>query len=258
MSKPQNNIHPEAIIGKNVTVEPFSTVYEDVKIGDGTWIGPNVTIFPGARIGKNCKIFPGAVISAIPQDLKFEGEYTTVEIGDDTSIREYVTIHRGTKDKLVTKVGKDCLIMAYVHIGHDTIIGDHCVLANSVSIAGHVEIGNYAILEGLVAVQQFTTIGEHAFIGGASLVRKNVPPYVKAAREPLSYVGVNTVGLKRRGFDEEDIRTIDDIYRIIYIQNQNISRAVEQVETDFTESKYKSQILDFIRNSPRGVMKGIY
>ncbi len=258
MTKPQNNVHPEAKIGENVIIEPFSTVYEDVEIGDNTWIGPNVTIFPGARIGKNCKIFPGAVISAVPQDLKFEGEYTTVEIGDNTSIREFVSIHRGTKDKLVTRVGKDCLIMAYVHLGHDTIIGDHCVLANSVSIAGHVEIGDYAILEGLVAVQQFVVIGEHSFIGGASLVRKNVPPYVKGAREPLSFVGINTVGLKRRGFSEDDIRSIDDIYRIIYIQNQNISRALDQVASEIPESKFKTQIHSFIKNSPRGVMKGIY
>ncbi len=258
MTGPQNNVHPEAKIGKNVTIEPFSTVYEDVEIGDNTWIGPNVTIFPGARIGKNVKIFPGAVICAVPQDLKFEGEYTTVEIGDNSSIREFVTIHRGTKDKYVTRVGKNCLIMAYVHLGHDTIVGDNCVLANSVSIAGHVEIGDHAILEGLVAVQQFIVIGEHAFIGGASLVRKNVPPYVKAAREPLSFVGVNTVGLKRRGFSEEDIRIIDDIYRIIYIQNQNISKALDQVETELAATKYKQQILDFIRNSPKGVMKGIY
>ena len=258
MSDKLTNIHPDAKLGKNVIVEPFSTIYEDVIIGENTWIGPNVTIFPGARIGKNCKIFPGAVISAIPQDLKFEGEKTTVEIGDDTSIREFVSIHRGTKDKMVTRVGKNCLIMAYTHLGHDTIIGDNCVLANSVSIAGHVEIGNWAILEGLVAVQQFITIGDHSFIAGASLVRKNVPPYVKAAREPLSYVGVNTVGLKRRGFSDDDIRVIDDLYRIIYIQNQNISKAIEQVESDFSDSKFKTEILDFIKNSPRGVMKGIY
>lgn len=258
MSKPTPYIDTKSKIGKDTIVEPFSSIYEDVEIGDNTWIGPNVTIFPGTRIGSNCKVFPGAVIGAEPQDLKFGGEYTTVEIGDGTSIRECVTIHKATKDKLSTKVGKNCLLMAYSHIAHDTWIGDHCVLANQVSIAGHVEIEDWAILEGLVAVQQFIKIGAHAFIAGASLVRKNIPPYVKAAREPISYVGVNSVGLKRRGFKEESIRTIEDVYRLIFVQNQNVTKGIEQAEAELKESNEKTQIIDFIKNSPKGVMKGIY
>src|SRR5690554_270385 len=184
-------IHPNAKIGKGVQIDPFAYIAEDVVIGDGCWIGPNATIMDGARIGKNCKIFPGAVISAIPQDLKYKGEKTTAEIGDNTTIRECVTINRGTADRNKTVVGSNCLLMAYVHIAHDVIVGNHVILANTVNIAGHVTIEDYVTLEGVVAVQQFVRIGMHSFIAGGSLVRKNVPPYVKAAREPLSFVGVN-------------------------------------------------------------------
>ncbi len=258
MTKPAPYIDSNAKVGKGAVIEPFTTIYDDVEIGENTWIGPNVTIFPGTRVGNNCKIFPGAVIGAEPQDLKFSGEYTTVEIGDGTSIRECVTIHKATEDKLVTKIGKNCLLMAYSHIAHDTWIGDHCVLANQVTIAGHVEIGDWAILEGLVAVQQFIKIGGHSFIAGASLVRKNIPPYVKAAREPISYVGVNTVGLKRRGFSEDVIRNIEDVYRLIFVQNQNVTKGMEQAEAELKTSSQKTEILDFIKNSPKGVMKGIY
>lgn len=258
MSKPSAYIHSDAKIGEGTTIEPFTCIYEDVIIGNNTWIGSNVTIFPGTRIGSDCKIFPGAVIGAEPQDLKFGGEYTTVEIGDGTSIRECVTIHRATEDKLVTKVGKNCLLMAYSHIAHDTWIGNNCVLANGVSVAGHVEIDDWAILEGLVAVQQFIKIGAHSFIAGASLVRKDIPPFVKAAREPISYVGVNTVGLKRRGFSEQEIRNIEDVYRLIFVQNQNVTKGIEQVENELKDSPQKSEILKFIKSSPKGVMKGIY
>ncbi len=258
MSKPTPYIDASAKVGDDTIIEPFSSIYEDVEIGKNTWIGPNVTIFPGTKIGSNCKVFPGAVIGAEPQDLKFGGEYTTVEIGDGTSVRECVTIHKATSDKLVTKVGKNCLLMAYSHIAHDTWIGDHCVLANQVSIAGHVEIADWVILEGLVAVQQFIKIGAHAFIAGASLVRKNIPPFVKAAREPISYVGVNSIGLKRRGFSEDDIRSIEDVYRLIFIQNQNVTKGIEQVEAELEDSIRKNEIIDFIKNSPKGIMKGIY
>ncbi|MFB6306574.1 MAG: acyl-ACP--UDP-N-acetylglucosamine O-acyltransferase, partial [Flavobacteriales bacterium] len=174
-------IDPDAKIADNVKIEPFTYIDSDVEIGDNTVIGPNVSIFSGARIGENCKIFPGAVISAIPQDLKFKGEYSTVEIGDNVTIRECATINRGTEDKKKTVIGNNSLLMAYVHIAHDCIIGEHCIIANSVNIAGHVEIDDWAVLEGLVAVQQFIRIGTHSFIAGASLVRKNVPAYVKAA-----------------------------------------------------------------------------
>lgn len=250
-------IHPNAKIGKDVTIEPFSTVYENVEIGDGTWIGPNVTIFQGARIGKNCRIFPGAVISAIPQDLKFKGEDTTVEIGDDTTIRECVTINRGTTDKMKTSIGSNCLIMAYVHIAHDCIIGNNIVIANSVNLAGHVEIEDNTILEGLVAVQQFVKIGAHAFITGGSLVRKNVPPFTKAAREPLQYIGINSVGLRRRGYSNERILEIEDIYRTLYIKGHNVTNALAIIEQEAPASNEKEQILNFIRDSKNGIMRGI-
>ena len=250
-------IHPNAKIGKDVTIEPFSTVYENVEIGEGTWIGPNVTIFQGARIGKNCRIFPGAVISAIPQDLKFKGEDTTVEIGDNTTIRECVTINRGTADKMKTAIGSNCLIMAYVHIAHDCIIGNNIVIANSVNLAGHVEIEDYTILEGLVAVQQFVKIGAHAFVTGGSLVRKNVPPFTKAAREPLQYIGINSVGLRRRGYNNERILEIEDIYRTLYIKGHNVTNALAIIEQEAPVSHEKEQILNFIRESKNGIMRGI-
>jgi len=250
-------IHQDASLADSVQVEPFTTIYEDVEIGEGSWIGSNVTIFPGTRIGKNCKIFPGAVIGAIPQDLKFEGEYTKVIIGDNTTIRECVTIHRATKARKITSVGKNCLIMAYVHIGHDSYIGNNVIIANSCSIAGHVTVGNFVVLEGLVAVQQFVNIGDHAFVAGASLVRKNVPPYVKAAREPLSYIGVNTIGLKRHEFLNESIRHIEDIYRVLFIHNKNVTIGVEQIISEIDNSEYKKSILDFIKKSDKGIIKGI-
>lgn len=250
-------IHPSAKIGKGVTIEPFSTVYENVEIGDGTWIGPNVTIFPGARIGKNCRIFPGAVISGIPQDLKFKGEETTVEIGDNTTIRECVTINRGTVDKMKTVIGKNCLIMAYVHVAHDCILGDNIILVNNVTLAGHIQIDDWAILEGLVAVQQFIHIGAHAFVTGGSLVRKNVPPFAKAAREPLQYIGINSVGLRRRGFSNERILEIEDIYRTLYVKGLNVTNALAVIEQEAPASKEKEEILTFIRDSKDGIMKGV-
>lgn len=250
------SIDPKARIGNNVEIGPFTTVYGDVEIGEGSWIGPNVSIMDGARIGKNCRIFPGAVISAIPQDLKFDGEITTAEIGDNSTIRECVTINRGTLDRHKTVIGKNCLLMAYVHVAHDTLIGDNCILANSVNLAGHVVIEDYVIVEGVVGIQQFVKIGAHAFIAGGSLVRKNVPPYVKAAREPLSYAGVNSIGLRRRGFPETSILIIENIYRLIYVQNKNLSRALEMVATDIPDSDEKAQILKFIRESDKGIMRG--
>lgn len=250
-------IHPDAKIGKNVTISPFSAIYENVEIGDNTWIGPNVTVFQGARIGKNCRIFPGAVISAIPQDLKFKGELTTVEIGDNTTIRECVTINRGTADKMKTAVGSNCLLMAYVHVAHDCLVGNNVIIANSVNIAGHVIIEEHVILEGLVAIQQFVRIGAHAFITGGSLVRKNVPPYTKAAREPLQYVGINSVGLRRRGFSNEQILEIEDIYRTLYVKGHNVTNALATIEQEAPASAEKEQILSFIRDSHDGIMRGI-
>ena len=252
-----NSIHPDAKIGEGVSVGSFSVIEEDVIIGEGTEIGHNVTILKGTRIGKNCRVFPGAVIGAIPQDLKYHGEYTLVEIGDNTTIREYVTINRGTSDKMKTVVGSNCLLMAYVHIAHDVIVGNHCILANQASIAGHVVIDDYVIIEGgAVAVQQFVHIGKHVFVTGGSKVRKNIPPYIKVGREPLSFVGINSVGLKRRGYEDADIRTIEDIYRLLFVQNSNIGKGIEQVLDTIADNKYKEEIISFIKDSNKGVVKG--
>lgn len=251
------NIHSNAKIGEGTVVEPFATIYGDVEIGENCWIGPGVVIMDGAKIGNNCKIFPGAVISAIPQDLKYKGEYTTVEIGDNCIIRECVTINKGTIDRHVTKVGNNCLLMAYVHLAHDTWVGNNVIIANSVNVAGHVNVEDYVIIEGAAAIQQFLTIGSHAFIGGGSLVRKNVPPYVKAAREPLSFIGVNTIGLKRRGFMDKEIMEIEDIYRLIYVHNNNISKALKIAELEIPSSPHKELILKFINNSEKGIIRGM-
>ncbi len=253
---PMAYVHPTAIIGKDVTISPFSSIYEDVEIGDGTWIGPNVTIMSGARIGKNCKIYPGTVISGEPQDLKYEGEKTLTYIGDNTTVRECVTINKGTNALGYTKIGKNCLIMATAHIAHDCVVGDHVVIVNAVGLAGHIEVGDFAFIGGFSAVHQFTKIGEHAFIAGATQIRKDVPPYVKAAKNPVAYAGVNAIGLRRKGFTSEEIYEIQGIYRILYQQKNNVSQAVEQILEKFPDSTHRQIILDFIDSSERGIMKG--
>ena len=256
MISQMTQIHPDAKIGENVTIESFTTIYEDVEIGDGSHIGPNVTIYPGARIGKNVQIFPGSVISAVPQDLKFAGEYSTVEIGDNTVIRECVTIHRGTADKEKTVIGKNCLLMGYVHIAHDCIVGDHCIMANYSGLSGHNVLGDYVILEGAAGTQQFIHIGDHAFISGVTLIRKNVPPFVRAAREPISFVGINAIGLRRRGFSDDTIRLIEDVYRQLYVQNNTISSGIEAIRNEIPDCEIKSNILNFIDASERGIIRG--
>ncbi len=256
MIHPLTYIHPDAKIGRDVTIEPFAVIHKDVEIGDGSWVASHVTIMDGARIGNNCRIFPGAVIAAIPQDLKYRGEDSKVIIGNNCTIRECVTINRGTSDKMMTKVGDNCLIMAYCHIAHDCIIGDNCIFSNDTTLAGHISIGDCVILAGLVAVQQFVRIGRHAFITGGSLVRKDVPPYVKAAREPLSYVGVNSVGLKRRGYNIEKINEILDIYRILFVRGKNVAQAINVIEAEIPVSDERDEILTFIRESGRGIMRG--
>lgn len=256
MNQPLAYVHPQAKIAKNVVIEPFVNIEKNVEIGEGTWIGSNVTIMEGARIGKNCKIFPGAVLSAIPQDLKFTNEDTIARIGDNTTIREFVTINRGTIASGETTIGNNCLLMAYVHIAHDCQIGNNVILANVVNIAGHTKIDDYAILEGMVAVQQFINIGTHAFIAGASLVRKDVPPYTKAAREPISYVGINSIGMRRRGFSAEKITEIQEIYRHLFVKGYSISKAVQIIETVMPPTPERDEILGFISNSGKGIMKG--
>ncbi len=258
MNQPLAYVHPGAKIAKNVVIEPFTTINNNVVIGEGSWIGSNVTIMEGARIGKNVNIFPGAVISAIPQDKKFDDEDTVTIIGDNTTIRECVTINRGTTDRMKTQIGSDCWIMAYSHIAHDCIVGDHCIFSNNSTLAGHIVVGDYVVLAGMAAVQQFCTIGSHAFVTGGSLVRKDVPPYVKAGREPLSYVGINSIGLRRRGFTTEKIREIQDIYRILYQKNYNNTQAVNIIEAEMEATPERDEILQFIRNSQRGIMKGYF
>ncbi len=256
MIQPLAYVNPGAKLADTVVIEPFVTIHKNVEIGEGTWIGSNVTIMEGARIGKYCKIFPGAVISAIPQDLKFNGEVTTTEIGDNTTIRECVTINRGTVAKGKTVIGDHCLLMAYSHVAHDTILGNHVIIGNGTQIAGEVIINDYAILSGLVAVHQFVNIGPHVMISGGSLVRKDVPPYTKAAREPLSYEGVNSIGLRRRGFTAEKIGEIQEIYRKLYLRGMNNSKALIIIETEMPATHERDEIITFIRNSDRGVMKG--
>jgi len=256
MNQPLAYIHPEAKIAQNVVVEPFTTIDKDVEIGEGTWIGPNVTIMSGARIGKNCKIFPGAVISATPQDLKFAGEITTAHIGDNTVIRECVTVNRGTIDRMKTVVGSNCLLQAYVHVAHDCVIGNNCVISNSVQFAGHVVLGDWAIVGGMSAVHQFVQIGQHAFIGGGSLVRKDVPPFIKAGREPLAYAGVNSIGLRRRGFTEDAILQIQQCYRLLFMSGLNTSDALDKIELELPPSPERDEVVNFVRNSGRGIIKG--
>ncbi len=256
MNQPLAYVNPGAKLAKNVVIEPFTNIENNVIIGEGTWIGSNVTIMEGARIGKNCRIFPGAVISAIPQDLKFEGEDSLVVIGDNVTIREFVTINRGTKASGETRVGNNCLIMATAHIAHDCVLGENAIIVNGVALAGHVIIGNNAIIGGLAAIHQFIHIGDHAMISGGSLVRKDVPPYTKAAKEPISYVGVNSIGLRRRGFTSEKIREIQDIYRIIYQKNYNTTQALGILEAEMQASRERDQIIQFIKDSKRGIMKG--
>lgn len=251
-----NQISPKATLGQGVSVGAFACIEEDVVIGAGTTIGSNAVILRGTRIGENCKIFPGAVIGAEPQDLKFAGEYTTLEIGDNTTIREFCTINRGTTASGKTVVGSNCLLMAYVHVAHDCIVGNNVILANNVNLAGHVEVGDHAILGGLVAVHQFVRIGAHVMVGGGSLVRKDVPPFVKAAREPLSYIGVNSIGLTRRGFSQGTIDEIQEMYRCVFLKSISISKSLENIEHDFKHSAEKDIIVSFIKNSERGLMKG--
>ncbi len=250
-------IHPKAKLGNNVTVEPFAAIYGDVEIGDNCWIGPGAIIMDRTRMGKNNRIFPGAVVGAIPQDLKFKGEDSLVEIGDNNTIRECVTINRGTVDRMTTRIGNNCLLMAYTHLGHDCILGNNIIIANSGNLAGHITIEDHVIIEGIVAAQQFVNIGAHSFIAGASLVRKSVPPYIRVAREPLQFIGVNTVGLARRGLSKEVIKNIEDIYRIIFVRGHNISNALEIVEAEIPHTAERDQIVKFIREQKDGIVKGI-
>lgn len=248
-------VHPEAKLGENVIVEPFAYVDANTEIGDGTRVMTQATILSGARIGKNCVIFPHATIAGIPQDLKFQGEETTALIGDNTTIRECATVNRGTASKGYTKVGSNCLIMAYSHVAHDCELKDYVILGNTTQLAGEIEIDDYAIVSGGSLAHQFTKIGRHVMIQGGSKIAKDIPPFVMVGREPISYVGLNIVGLRRRGFTSERINGIQEIYRTLYLSGYNISQAVERIEQDLPASEDRDLILDFVRSSSRGIVR---
>ena len=249
-------IHPEAKIGDNVSIGPFAIVEKDVLIGDNCRIHPHAVIYNGSRIGTNCEIFPGAVIAGIPQDLKFNGEITTVEIGNNTTIREYVTVNRGTASKSKTTVGNDCLIMAYSHIAHDCIVKNHVIIGNTTQIAGEVEIDDFAIISGGALVHQFVKISKHVMIQGGSRVVKDIPPYTLIGREPIVYCGINIVGLRRRGFTNDQVYQIQDIYRTLYTRGLNNSDAIQCIETEYEAGVERDLILQFIKSSKRGIVRG--
>ncbi len=256
MKQPLAYVHPAAKIAPSVVIDPFVTIDQNVEIGEGTRIGSNVTIMEGARIGKNCTIFPGAVISAIPQDLKFRGEDTLAIIGDNTTIRECVTVNRGTAARGKTVVGNNCLLMAYCHVAHDCIVGDNVIMSNATQLAGEVVVDNFAVIGGGTLVHQFCHIGQHVMIQGGALVNKDIPPYVKAAREPIAYAGVNSIGLRRRNFSNEQIREIQEIYRYLYLSGLNVSDAVERIEAELPATNERDEIILFVRNSKRGIIRG--
>ncbi len=258
MKQPLAYVHPDAKIAATVVIDPFVTIDKNVEIGDGTWIGSNVTIMEGVRIGKNCRIFPGSVIGAIPQDLKFKGEDTLAIIGDNTTLREYVTVNRGTSAKGKTVIGNNCLIMAYCHVAHDCLLGDNIIISNATQLAGEVEIDDYAILSGGILVHQFTHIGSHVMVQGGAKVNKDIPPFVTAGREPLSYAGINSIGLRRRGYTNEQIRDIQDVYRYVYLKGMNTSHAIERIMAELPATKERDEIILFIKNSPRGIVKGYF
>lgn len=258
MKQPLAYIHQGAKIAPSVVIDPFVTIDANVEIGEGTRILSGATILEGTRIGRNCTIFPGAVVGAVPQDLKFKGEDTLAIIGDNTTIRECATINRGTSAKGRTIVGSNCLIMAYTHVAHDCTVGDNVILANATQLAGEVTVDDYAILGGGTLVHQFCHLGAHIMVQGGALINKDIPPFVKAAREPIAYTGINSVGLRRRGFSSDVIRGIQDVYRYIYMSKMTVSDAVEHIEAELPATPERDEILQFIRNSKRGIIRGYF
>ena len=256
MKQPFAYIHPAANIHPSVVIDPFVTIDQNVEIGEGTHIGSNVTIMEGARIGKHCTIFPGAVISGIPQDLKFRGEETTAEIGDYTTIRECVTVNRGTSAKGKTVIGSKCLIMAYSHVAHDCVVGNNVIISNASQLVGEVQVDDFAVIGGGTLIHQFTHLGSHVMIQGGSRINKDIPPYVKAGRDPIAYTGINSIGLRRRNFTNDQIRDIQEIYRYLYLSRLNVSDAVDRIEAELPATKERDEIIEFIRNSKRGIVRG--
>ena len=256
MNQPLAYVHPGAKIAKNVVIEPFSTIHNNVVVGEGTWIASNVTVMEGARIGKNCSIFPGSVISAPPQDLKYRDEKTCLEVGEGTTIREYATLNRGTTHTGKTVVGRNCLLMAYVHVAHDCVIGNEVIISNAVNMAGHVVIEDSAGIGGMTAIHQFVRIGRHSFIGGGFRVAKDVPPYILAMGEPLQYGGVNHIGLSRKGYSSEVLLEIKRAYRLIYRSNLTKNDALVKIREELKPFPEIDHVVRFLEESERGLIKG--
>ena len=256
MTQPFACIHPDAKIAENVVIEPFCVIEKNVTIGAGTHIGPNVTIYENTVIGENCRIFPGAVVGAIPQDLKFKGELTYTIIGNNTTLRECVTVHRGTASKGKTVIGDNCLVMAYCHVAHDCHLNNNIIMSNATQLAGEVVVDDFVVIGGGTLVHQFTHIGKHVMVQGGSRINKDIPPYIIAAREPISYAGVNSIGLRRRGFSNEQIQNVQDMCRMILQSDMNVSQAEEAIETSFPATPERDEVILFVRNSPRGILKG--
>lgn len=256
-----NIIHPTAIVaatvllGNGVEIGAHAIIEDNVCIDDGCRIGSNVLIADGARLGKNVKVHHGAVLGTIPQDLKFGGESSLLRIGDNTVIREFVTANRGTKQRGETKIGRDCLLMAYSHIAHDCIVGDHVILSNSVNLSGHIEIGDYAILGGLVGVHQFVRIGRHVMIGGGFRIPMDICPFAMCGGYPVKVMGLNIVGLRRRGFPQETLDALDKTFRILFRSKYNTTQAVEKINVEVELIPEIREVLDFISASERGICK---
>lgn len=246
----------KAQLGNDVSIGPFSTIEDDVVIGDGTWIGPRVHVANGSRLGKNCKVFPGAVVGGPPQDLKYKGEPTTLEMGNNVVVRECVTLNRATAETGRTIIGNDCLFMAYTHVAHDCRVGNNVILANCSPLGGHVHLGDFVIIGGLSPVHQFVHIGEHAMVGGGFRVVKDVPPYILCGQEPLVFERLNIIGLRRRGFTPKAIDLLDKTYRLLYKSNLNVSQAVARIKEEVELVPEVKNVLDFIAASTRGILPG--
>jgi len=255
MIHPTAIIEPGAIIGKNIAIGPYTWINSNVIIGDDCEIGSHVVLCSGTRIGNGCKVLHHAIIGEVPQDLKFGGEATTAEIGNRTVIREFATINRGTKAHGKTSIGTDCLIMAYVHLAHDNIVGNNVVIANATNIAGHVEIQDWVIIGGMVGIHQFVKIGQHSLIGGHYRIIKDVPPYIIAAGEPLKFEGVNHIGLRRRGFSSESIKSLKHAYTLIYNSPYNVSDAIKKILEEEVQSPEVQNVIAFIKTSERGIIR---
>lgn len=256
MNQPLASIHPDAKIHPSVIIEPFVTIGPNVEIGEGTHIYSSATVMEGTRIGKNCNVFPSAVVGAIPQDLKFKGEDTITIIGDNTTLRECSTVHRGTASKGVTKVGNNCLIMAYSHVAHDCVIGNNVIMSNATQVAGEVVVDDFAIIGGGTLIHQFCHIGRNVMIQGGALINKDIPPYVMAAHEPIAYAGVNVIGLRRHSFSNDTIEQIQDIYRMLYLSGKNFTDAIDYIEHELPQTPERDEIIKFVRESKRGIIRG--